>query len=134
MELPVVILCGGMGTRLREETEFIPKPMVRIGAMPILWHIMKIYHHFGHRDFILCLGYKGEIIRRFFLEYELNSGDVMLDLAGRNTRQLRQGHSIEDWRLILADTGGHTMTGGRLKRIRQYVSGDTFLMTYGDGL
>ena len=134
MENPVVILCGGMGTRLREETEFMPKPMVRIGGKPILWHIMKTYDHFGYRDFILCLGYKGELIRRFFFEYELNGGDVMLNIADRRTQQLRRGHSTEDWRIVLADTGEHTMTGGRLKRIRDYVQGDHFFMTYGDGL
>ena len=134
MKHPVVILCGGRGTRLREETEFIPKPMVRIGTMPILWHIMKIYDHFGHKDFILCLGYKSEIIRRFFFEYESNSGDVMLNLTNQRTTQLRENNAVEDWRIILADTGQKTMTGGRIRRIRDYVEGDYFFLTYGDGL
>ena len=131
--MQTVIFCGGEGTRISGSGPE-KKELYQIGDRPILWHIMKIYDHFGHHDFILCLGYKGELIRRFFFEYELNKGDVMLELSGRRTRQLREPTTMEDWRIILADTGQTTQTGGRLARIRDYVEGDYFLMTYGDGL
>jgi len=131
--LDVVILCGGLGTRLREETEFKPKPMVEIGGRPILWHIMKHYHHYGVRNFILCLGYKGEAIRDFFLNYEVNHSDVAIDLRSGDVEMLSNGYA-EDWRVVLADTGAETLTGARIKKALRYVRGNTFLATYGDGL
>jgi glucose-1-phosphate cytidylyltransferase len=131
--LDVVILCGGLGTRLREETEFKPKPMVEIGGRPILWHIMKHYHHFGARNFILCLGYKGEAIRDYFLNYEINNSDVAVDFRSGDVEMLSNGYA-EDWRVVLADTGADTQTGARIKKALRYVRGDAFLATYGDGL
>ena len=131
--IPVVILCGGMGTRLREETEYKPKPLVTIGEMPILWHIMKHYSHHGFREFILCLGYKGHLIKEFFLNFPWMANDVTLHL--KNHRQEIHGaHPAEDWKITFADTGLHTQTGGRLLRIRSYIKTDDFCVTYGDGL
>ncbi|NUP91127.1 MAG: glucose-1-phosphate cytidylyltransferase [Candidatus Sumerlaeia bacterium] len=134
MNNPVVILAGGLGTRLREETEFRPKPMVPIGGRPILWHIMKLYAHHGRTGFIICLGYKGEMIREFFFDYRHTSGDVMIDMRTQEVQTLRTDAGNPDWRVILADTGQATMTGGRIRRIRDYVEGDWFCMTYGDGV
>jgi glucose-1-phosphate cytidylyltransferase len=134
MKNPVVILAGGLGTRLREETEFRPKPMVPIGRQPILWHIMKIYAHHGHRDFIVCLGYRGEMIREYFFNFRHTLGDVLLDMRTQEATPLRTDADSPDWRVILADTGQETMTGGRVARIRDYVEGDHFFLTYGDGL
>jgi len=131
---PVVILAGGLGTRLREETEYRPKPMVQIGGKPILWHIMKIYAAHGFREFIVCLGYKGEMIRQYFLDYAANAGDVRIDLSTGATKQLGANVERVDWNVTLADTGVSTNTGGRIKRIRDYVKGDRFLATYGDGV
>lgn len=132
-DLDVVILCGGLGTRLREETEFKPKPMVEIGGRPILWHIMKHYHHHGVRNFILCLGYKGQAIRDYFLNYELHNSDVAVDFRDGSLETLSNGYA-EDWRVVLVDTGAETLTGSRLKKALRYVRGGTFLATYGDGL
>jgi len=132
-DLDVVILCGGLGTRLREETEFKPKPMVEIGGRPMLWHIMKHYHHYGVRNFILCLGYKGEAIRDYFLNYETNNSDVAVDFRAGSVETLSNGYA-EDWRVVLADTGADTQTGARIKKALRYVRGNTFLATYGDGL
>jgi glucose-1-phosphate cytidylyltransferase len=130
----VVILCGGLGTRLREETEFRPKPMVPVGGRPILWHIMKYYAHFGHKDFILCLGYKGEFIKDYFRNYHWNTSDVTLKL-GRNPQiRYHNTHDEEDWTVTLLDTGAETQTGGRLLRALRHVEEETFLFTYGDGL
>jgi glucose-1-phosphate cytidylyltransferase len=133
--MKVVILCGGRGTRLREETEFRPKPMLPIGRLPILWHIMKIYASHGHKDFILCLGYKGEMIKDFFRNYLWMRSDVTLRL-GRNARAgFHTGHDEEDWTVTLADTGENTTTAGRIKRIERYVAHDEdFFLTYGDGV
>ncbi len=132
--MKTVILCGGFGTRLREETEFRPKPMIMIGDKPILWHIMKLYSHYGFNDFILCLGYKGEIIKNYFLEYDLVNSDFTIRLG---TKEIRR-HSIlddeSDWQVTLADTGNGTLTGGRVKKIEKYIDEDKFIMTYGDGL
>lgn len=130
----VVILCGGLGTRLREETEFKPKPMVEIGNRPILWHIMKHYSFFGFHNFILCLGYKSEVIRRYFLEYDFMNTDIALDVSTGKVNRLSNNHDEANWRVILAETGGLTGTGGRIKRVERYVAGDVFLATYGDGL
>jgi glucose-1-phosphate cytidylyltransferase len=133
--MKVVILCGGKGTRLREETEFRPKPMVPIGARPILWHIMKIYATHGHRDFVLCLGYKGEMIKEYFRNYLWNTCDTTLTL-GRNAQvEFHSTHDEEDWRVTLADTGEDSMTAYRVKCVQKYINqGDSFLLTYGDGL
>jgi len=132
--MKVVILCGGLGTRLREETEFRPKPMVPVGDRPILWHIMKIYAHHGHKDFILCLGYKGEVIKDFFRNYHWNTSDVTIQLGAEPEIRYHTRHDEEDWRVTLIDTGANTQTGGRLKRVLPFIEDDTFLLTYGDGL
>jgi glucose-1-phosphate cytidylyltransferase len=132
--MKVVILCGGLGTRLREETEFRPKPMVPVGNRPILWHIMKIYAHYGHKDFILCLGYKGEVIKDYFLNYHRNTSDVTLQLGAQPKVTFHNHHSEEDWSVTLVDTGQETQTGGRLKRVLPFIDSDTFLATYGDGV
>ncbi len=134
MKHPVVILAGGLGTRLREETEYRPKPMVKVGPQPMLWHIMKTYAHHGHRDFIICLGYRGEMIREYFLNLHHTTGDVLLDMKSRETTPLRVEDHHPDWRVLLADTGQGTMTGGRVRRIRDYIEGDHFFLTYGDGV
>lgn len=132
--MKVVIFCGGLGTRLREETEFRPKPMVPIGDRPILWHIMKTYAHFGHKEFVLCLGYKGEVIKEYFRNYHWNTSDVTLRLGARPQTKYHNQHGEEDWEVTLVDTGQTTMTGGRLKRVLKYIDEDNFLVTYGDGL
>ncbi len=132
--MKVVILCGGMGTRLREETEFIPKPMVEIGDRPILWQIMKIYSHYGYKDFILCLGYKGNVIREYFLQYDVYNSDVTVEVGSRRIVTHDAFHDEHGWRITLAETGLHTMTGGRVKRIERYIDDDTFMVTYGDGV
>jgi glucose-1-phosphate cytidylyltransferase len=132
--MKVVILCGGLGTRLREETEYRPKPMVPIGGRPILWHIMKIYAHYGHKEFILCLGYKGEVIKDYFRNYHWNTSDVTLRLGRTPKIVYHTQHDEEDWTVTLLETGLETQTGGRLRRALQYVDSDTFLFTYGDGL
>lgn len=133
--MKVVVLCGGKGTRLREETEFRPKPMLPIGAHPILWHIMKTYATHGHKDFILCLGYKGEIIKDYFRHYLWMTSDVTL-LLGRNPSvRFHDHHAEEDWSVTLADTGAETQTAGRIRRIRKYLGDDReFFLTYGDGV
>jgi glucose-1-phosphate cytidylyltransferase len=129
-----VILCGGLGMRLREETEFRPKPMVEIGNRPILWHIMKTYAAHGITDFVLCLGYKGDVVRDYFLNYELRNRDVTVTL-GEDVREIHDRSLAEKgWRVTLAETGEHAMTGCRVKRIERYVQEDYFLLTYGDGV
>jgi glucose-1-phosphate cytidylyltransferase len=132
--MKAVILCGGLGTRLREETEFKPKPMVEIGGNPILWHIMKGYAHYGYSDFVLCLGYKGDVIRDYFLNYEARHRDVTITLGSRNV-QIHGSHTESGWRITLAETGEKTLTGGRIKRIAPYLDQEnTFMVTYGDGV
>lgn len=131
--LDVVILCGGLGTRLREETEVKPKPMVEIGGRPIIWHIMKIYARFGLRNFILCLGYKGEILRDYFINYRYNRSDLMVDLHASSIEVLGNA-PLEDWRVVLADTGVQAETGARIRDALKYVRHDRFLATYGDGV
>ena len=132
-DLSVVILCGGLGTRLREETEFRPKPMVEIGGRPILWHIMKHYRHFDARNFILCLGYRGDVIRDFFLNYPLYNSDFAIDF---NTGDVETLANVcqEDWRVVLAETGPDSLTGTRIKHTLRYIDRSTFLATYGDGV
>jgi glucose-1-phosphate cytidylyltransferase len=131
----VVILCGGKGTRIREETEFRPKPMVEIGHKPLLWHIMKIYDAYGFDDFVLCLGYKGEMIKEYFLNYEIMNSDFTVELGNnRKHIQIHDSHVKDKWKVTLADTGTNSMTGARLKKIEPYIEKDYFLMTYGDGV
>ncbi len=132
--IPVVILCGGLGTRLREETEYKPKPMVEIGGKPVLWHIMKVYAHYGFRRFILCLGYKGNVIKDYFLNYEAMSNDFTLHLGRKDSLTYQSSHTEQGFDITLVDTGLKTMTGGRVKRIEQFINSDTFMVTYGDGL
>ncbi|HEY0456998.1 MAG TPA: glucose-1-phosphate cytidylyltransferase [Verrucomicrobiae bacterium] len=132
--MQVVILCGGLGTRLREETEYRPKPMVPIGERPILWHIMKMYAAFGHKEFILCLGYKGEVIKEFFRNYLWNTSSVTLRLSSSPKLIFHDKHDEEDWTVTLLETGQQTQTGGRLLRALPHIKGDSFLFTYGDGL
>lgn len=130
----VVILCGGYGTRLREETEYRPKPMVEIGGRPILWHIMKIYAHYGLRDFILCLGYRGNAIKEYFLNYEAMNNDFTICLGTQNGITYHDAHDEQDFHVTLAETGLDTLTGGRIQRVAKYIDADTFMVTYGDGL
>ncbi|MBM3156773.1 MAG: glucose-1-phosphate cytidylyltransferase [Chloroflexi bacterium] len=132
--MKVVILCGGRGMRLNEETEFRPKPLIPVGGRPILWHIMKTYAHYGFRDFVLCLGYRGDMIREYFLNYEAMSNDFTIRLGQRYSISYDDAHSEQDFHVTLADTGLETMTGGRIKRVEKYIGGDTFMVTYGDGV
>jgi glucose-1-phosphate cytidylyltransferase len=131
--MKVVILAGGYGTRISEETQNRPKPMVEIGGHPILWHIMKIYSHYGLNDFVICLGFKGYVIKEYFANYALHTSDVTFDLT--NNQIITHERSTENWRVTLVDTGLETMTGGRLKRVARYLdSEEPFCMTYGDGV
>ena len=133
--MKVVILCGGKGTRLREETEFRPKPMLPIGGRPILWHIMKIYASHGFTDFVLCLGYKGSIIKDYFRNYQWNTSDVTLRLGTQGQEVFHNRQEEEGWTVTLAETGEETLTAARLAQIRKYIgSDDHFLLTYGDGV
>lgn len=132
--MKIVILCGGLGTRLREQTEHLPKPLITIGRYPILWHIMKMYSHYGFEDFVLCLGYKGDEIKRYFFNYEALSNDLTIELGGERRVDVHQSNSEQGWRITMAQTGEHTMTGGRVKRIEQYIDEDRFMLTYGDGV
>lgn len=130
--MKVVILAGGLGTRLGEETSIKPKPMVEIGDKPIIWHIMKIYSHYGFNDFIVLCGYKGQCIKRYFANYYLNNSDITIDM--RSNRVDVHYNEIEPWRVTLIDTGDETMTGGRIRRIKKFVENETFMLTYGDGV
>lgn len=130
--MKAVILAGGLGTRLSEETEVKPKPMVEIGGKPILWHIMKMYTAHGITDFIICLGYKGYVIKEYFANYSLHMSDVVYDM--RENRVEIHHQSVEPWRITLVDTGEASMTGGRLKRVRKYIGDEDFCFTYGDGV
>ena len=131
--MKALILAGGMGTRLREETEVKPKPMVEIGDRPILWHIMKLYAHHGLTEFVICLGYKGDVIRDYFFNYELRNCDATVTLGTRDL-DVHNAHDEQGWKVTLAETGGQTLTGGRLKRAARYLDGGTFMITYGDGV
>jgi len=130
--MKVVILAGGVGTRISEETVARPKPMVEIGGKPILWHIMKIYSHYDFRDFIICLGFKGYMIKEYFSNYFLHMSDVTFDMQ-HNSMEVHQKYA-EPWKVTLVDTGEETMTGGRLKRVAPYIGNETFMLTYGDGV
>lgn len=132
--MKVVLLAGGFGSRISEESQFKPKPLIDIGGMPILWHIMKEYAYYGHTDFIICAGYKQQAIKQWFGDYFLRSSDVTFDYRdGKNEMTVHESHA-ESWRVTVVDTGLHTMTGGRIKRIQKYVGDEPFLMTYGDGV
>jgi glucose-1-phosphate cytidylyltransferase len=130
--MKTIILCGGHGMRLREETEFKPKPLVEIGGLPILWHIMKIYSHYGFNDFVLCLGHKGHMIKDYFLNYENRISDFTLNL--KNKKITTYSPDIENWNITFVDTGLNTNTGGRIKRVEKYINEDNFFLTYGDGV
>ena len=130
--MKVVILAGGFGSRITEESHLKPKPMIEIGGQPILWHIMKYYSTYGFNDFVICLGYKQYIVKEFFADYFLHTSDITFDLAN-NKMEVHNNYS-EPWKVTLVDTGLHTMTGGRIKRIRDYVGDERFMLTYGDGL
>jgi glucose-1-phosphate cytidylyltransferase len=130
--MKVVILAGGFGTRISEESHLKPKPMIEIGEKPILWHIMKHYSQYGYNEFIICLGYKQYVVKEFFSDYFLHTSDVTFDLAN-NSMQVHNNYS-EPWKVTLIDTGLHTMTGGRVKRIQEYVGNEPFMLTYGDGV
>ncbi|MDJ0709280.1 MAG: glucose-1-phosphate cytidylyltransferase [Woeseiaceae bacterium] len=130
--MKVVILAGGLGTRISEESHLKPKPMIEIGGKPILWHVMKIYSHYGMNDFVICLGYKGYVIKEYFANYFLHMSDVTFDMRG-NEMIVHHKHA-EPWRVTLVDTGEATLTGGRLKRVESYLGAESFCLTYGDGV
>lgn len=130
--MKVVILAGGLGTRLSEETVVKPKPMVEIGGMPILWHIMKIYSSHGYNDFVVCLGYKGYVIKEFFANYFLHKSDLTIDLSDNSIKM--HDNQAEPWKITLVDTGNESMTGGRVKRVQSHIGNKPFMLTYGDGV
>ena len=132
--MKVVLLAGGFGTRISEESTNKPKPMVEIGGQPILWHIMKEYAYYGHKEFIICAGYRQEYIKRWFADYFLSNADVTFDYnGGKNEMTIHESH-CEPWKVTVVDTGLHTMTGGRIKRVQKYIGNEPFFMTYGDGV
>ncbi len=131
--MQVVILCGGKGTRMREETEYRPKPLVEVGGRPIIWHIMKIYSHYGISDFILCVGYKGDMIKQYFIDMRWRNNDFTLHTGGSGEPEYYTGDK-ESWNVTIADTGVETLTGGRLRLVRDYIREEEFMLTYGDGL
>ncbi|MFA5793893.1 MAG: glucose-1-phosphate cytidylyltransferase [Candidatus Brocadiia bacterium] len=131
--MKVVILAGGLGSRISEESQLKPKPMIEIGEKPVLWHIMKIYSHYGFNDFIICLGYKGYVIKEYFANYFLHESNVTFDFKNQN-KKIIHTHTAEPWKVTLVNTGLETMTGGRLKRIKDYVGKASFMLTYGDGV
>ena len=131
--MKVVLLAGGLGTRLREETEYRPKPMIEVGGKPVLWHLTKNFATFGLKEFIVCTGYRGEVIKDYFLNYEARMNDFTAHLGGASRIEYHGGHDESDWRVTVADTGATTMTGGRVKRVGKYIDG-RFMVTYGDGL
>ena len=131
--MKVVILAGGLGTRISEESHLRPKPMIEIGGMPILWHVMKIYSHYGFNEFIICCGYKGYIIKEFFADYYLHRSDITFDFSDNN-KMIIHNNVAEPWKVTLVDTGLNTMTGGRIKKIKDYIGNNPFMMTYGDGV
>ena len=132
--MKVVLLAGGFGSRISEESQFKPKPMIEIGGMPILWHIMKEYAYYGYNEFIICAGYKQEYIKQWFANYFLNNSDISFDFRGdKNEMTIHHSH-LDHWKVTVVDTGYNTMTGGRIKRIQEYVGNEPFMMTYGDGV
>ncbi len=130
--MKAVLLAGGFGTRISEESGIRPKPMVEVGGKPILWHIMKIYSHYGINDFIICCGYKGTMIKEYFSNYFLFNADVTFDMKNNNMKVHRM--NAEPWTITLVDTGESSMTGGRIKRVKEYIGNETFCLTYGDGV
>lgn len=132
--MKVVILCGGKGTRMRDMTEFIPKPLVQIGGKPIIWHIMKTYAQYGFTDFILCLGYKGSMIKEYFVHHDWMNNDFTLNLRSNKKTIVNHSNQLEDWNVTFVDTGLETMTGGRIKRVEPYIGEEEFMVTYGDGV
>jgi len=130
--MKVVLLAGGFGTRLSEETKSLPKPMVKIGEMPIIWHIMKTYSHYGYNEFVICLGYKGYALKEWFSNYFIHTSDITIDL--KNNQLEVHNSSSEPWKVTLVETGLHTMTGGRIKRVQKYIGDEPFMLTYGDGV
>ena len=134
MNMKVVILCGGYGTRIRDVSENMPKPMIPVGPYPILWHIMKYYTSYGFNDFVLCLGYKKHVIKDFFLNYEAHTKDFTIGLGSRASIEFHTDHDESDWKVTLADTGLNAMTGNRIAKIKKYVGDDDFMLTYGDGV
>lgn len=132
--MKVVILAGGYGTRIRDVADDIPKPMIPVGPYPILWHIMKSYAHFGHTEFIICLGYKGQSIKDFFLNYEAHTRDFTIDLGSAGGVNYHNNHAELGWKITLTDTGARSMTGARIARIRNFVQDEDFMLTYGDGV
>lgn len=132
--MKVVILAGGFGTRISEESQYRPKPMVEIGGRPILWHIMKIYSHFGFNEFIICAGYRQHMIKEYFADYFLHTSDITFDFANGENHMTVHHNSSEPWQVTVVDTGLNTMTGGRIKRIKKFVGNTTFMLTYGDGV
>ena len=132
--MKIVILAGGYGTRISEESHLKPKPMLGIGDKPILWHIMKIYSHYGFNDFIICCGYKQYVIKEWFANYYLHHSDVTFDFTSDNKMMVRNTTEVDPWRVTVVDTGLDTMTGGRVKRVQKYVENETFMLTYGDGV
>ena len=132
--MKVVLLAGGFGSRISEESIYKPKPMIEIGGMPILWHIMKEYAHFGHNEFVICAGYKQEYIKEWFANYFLHNSDVSFDFREGKNEMMVHHSKLEPWKVTVVDTGYNTMTGGRIKRVQEYVGNETFFMTYGDGV
>ena len=132
--MKVVLLAGGMGTRISEESQFKPKPMIEIGGKPILWHIMKEYSYYGFNDFIVCAGYKQHMIKEWFADYFIQNCDVTFDYTDGSNKMIIHEHHIEPWRVTVVDTGINTMTGGRIKRIQKYIGNEPFMLTYGDGV
>ena len=132
--MKVVILAGGFGTRICEESQFKPKPMIEIGGMPILWHIMKLYSHYGYNDFVILAGYKQHVIKEYFADYFLHTSDITFDFTGGKEDVIVHQNRAEPWRVTVVDTGLTTQTGGRVKRVRDYIANETFFLTYGDGV
>ena len=132
--MKVVLLAGGFGTRISEESQYRPKPMIEIGGMPILWHIMKEYSYYGHNEFIICAGYKQEYIKEWFANYFIHNSDITFDYTNGKEELTLHHTNIEPWKVTVVDTGYNTMTGGRIKRVRKYLNGEPFFMTYGDGV
>ena len=131
--MKVVLLAGGFGTRISEESEYVPKPMIKIGGMPILWHIMKEYSYYGFNDFVICAGYKQHIVKEWFADYFLHTSDITFDFTEGNKMIVHDQHA-EPWKVTVVNTGLYTMTGGRIKRIQKYIGNERFMMTYGDGV
>ena len=131
--MKTVILAGGLGTRISEESQFMPKPMIRIGSMPIIWHIMKHYSHYGFNEFIICAGYRQEMIKEWFSDYYIHRNDVTFDFTDEG-RTIIHKKGLEPWKVTVADTGLKTLTGGRMKAVKEYIGNETFMMTYGDGV